>query len=40
VPVDGRGPGHLRGRDQQMLRLRDSQSYPNGVVKLLYDVVD
>ena len=26
-------------RDRQMLRLRESQSYPNGVVKLLYDVV-
>jgi dihydrofolate reductase len=26
-------------RDKQMLRLRESQSYPNGVVKLLHDVV-
>ena len=26
-------------RDRQMLRLRESQAYPNGVVKLLYDVV-
>ena len=26
-------------RDKQMLRLRESASYPNGVVKLTYDVV-
>ncbi len=26
-------------RDKQMLRLRESQSYPNGIVKMLYDVV-
>jgi dihydrofolate reductase len=26
-------------RDKQMLRLRESQAYPNGVVKLIYDVV-
>jgi dihydrofolate reductase len=26
-------------RDKQMLRLRESQGYPNGIVKLLYDVV-
>ena len=26
-------------RDKQMLRLRESQSYPNGIVKLVYDVV-
>ncbi len=27
------------GRDKQVLRLRESQSYPNGIVKALYDVV-
>jgi dihydrofolate reductase len=27
-------------RDRHVLRLRESQGYPNGVVKLLYDVVD
>jgi dihydrofolate reductase len=27
-------------RDKQVLRLRDSTAYPNGVVKLIYDVVD
>jgi dihydrofolate reductase len=26
-------------RDKQMLRLRESQSYPNGILKLIYDVV-
>ncbi|MDQ4116809.1 MAG: dihydrofolate reductase family protein, partial [Actinomycetota bacterium] len=26
-------------RDKQMLRLRETESYPNGIVKLLYDVV-
>ena len=26
-------------RDRQRLRLRDSAAYPNGVVKLIYDVV-
>jgi dihydrofolate reductase len=26
-------------RDKQMLRLRESHSYPNGIVKLLYEVV-
>lgn len=26
-------------RDKQMLRLRESHSYPNGIVKLIYDVV-
>jgi dihydrofolate reductase len=26
-------------RDKQMLRLRESQNYSNGIVKLLYDVV-
>ncbi|MCO1657606.1 dihydrofolate reductase family protein [Pseudonocardia humida] len=26
-------------RDKQMLRLRESQGYPNGIVKLIYDVV-
>ncbi|MEU7925358.1 dihydrofolate reductase family protein [Micromonospora sp. NPDC049801] len=25
--------------DKQMLRLRESEAYPNGVVKLIYDVV-
>jgi dihydrofolate reductase len=25
-------------RDKQMLRLRDTQSYPNGVVKMVYEV--
>jgi dihydrofolate reductase len=26
-------------RDKQPLRLRDSQAYPNGILKLIYDVV-
>ncbi|SHK41247.1 Dihydrofolate reductase [Pseudonocardia thermophila] len=26
-------------RDKQMLRLRESAGYPNGIVKLIYDVV-
>jgi dihydrofolate reductase len=26
-------------RDKQMLRLRDTQSYSNGIVKMVYDVV-
>jgi len=26
-------------RDKQMLRLRESQSYPNGIVKMIYDVL-
>jgi dihydrofolate reductase len=26
-------------RDKQMLRLRETQGYPNGIVKLVYDVV-
>ena len=26
-------------RDKQMLRLRESQSYPNGILTVLYDVV-
>lgn len=26
-------------RDKQMLRLRESEAYSNGIVKLLYDVV-
>jgi hypothetical protein len=26
-------------KDKQMLNLRESAAYPNGVVKLIYDVV-
>lgn len=26
-------------KDKQMLRLRESEAYPNGIVKLIYDVV-
>ena len=26
-------------KDRQVLRLRSSDAYPNGIVKLIYDVV-
>ena len=26
-------------KDKQMLRLRESEVYPNGIVKMIYDVV-
>jgi dihydrofolate reductase len=35
----GKSPFSDADRDKQALRLRESQGYPNGVVKLLYDVV-
>jgi dihydrofolate reductase len=35
----GKSPFSDADRDKQVLRLRESQSYPNGIVKLLYDVV-
>jgi dihydrofolate reductase len=35
----GKGLFSDADREMQVLRLRESQSYPNGVVKVLYDVV-
>jgi hypothetical protein len=35
----GKSPFSDADREKQMLRLRESQSYSNGIVKLLYDVV-
>jgi dihydrofolate reductase len=35
----GKSPFSDADRDKQRLRLRESQSYPNGIVKLLYDVL-
>lgn len=35
----GKGLFSQADRDKQALRLRDSAAYPNGIVKLIYDVV-
>lgn len=35
----GKGLFSQADRDKQPLRLRDSAAYPNGIVKLIYDVV-
>lgn len=39
LPGAGKSPFSAADRDEQNLRPRESQSDPNGVVKLLYDVV-
>ncbi|MFI7604512.1 dihydrofolate reductase family protein [Micromonospora sp. NPDC049366] len=36
----GKGLFSDADRDKQVLRLRDSAAYANGIVKLIYDVVD
>jgi dihydrofolate reductase len=36
---DGKGLFSRADKDKQVLRLRDSAAYPNGIVKLIYDVV-
>ena len=36
---DGKSLFSRSDREKQMLRLRDTASYPNGIVKLIYEVV-
>jgi len=35
----GKGPFSREDRDRRQLHLRESESYANGVTKLIYDVV-